>query len=332
MILSLGFGLVAAIGISQLMKAKNLNATPPAQEMGTVMVASADINVKAVLDETCVKLENWPKAIIPEGVATSLEDITDMSTRERLSPGAPIFKDKLIHKNQKIEIDIPEGQKLVSVKVSAEDHFAGLLNPGDKVDVIGLFKRRKKDGTQQTMSRTFLKALQVFSINSRMTNDRGMENEPAANNGSVIVGVLVNEKQAEEIFFVQRTGTLKLVLRGEPTESDNDVEDLSDIMNMEDTESMLDEDGGPAPPRNAASQVVASPDSMIIFKGQMGEKYIVAQGDIPQKVATASVDNDGLGKPVPASEASRGFGDDDDDFNGSEENNRRIEEDQYRSQ
>lgn len=329
MILSLGFGLVAAIGISQLMKAKNLNATPPAQEMGPVMVASGDIDVKAVLDETCVKLENWPKSIIPPGVATSLEEITDMSTRERLSPGAPIFKDKLIHKNQKIEIDIPEGMKLVSVKVPPEDHVCGLLNPGDKVDVIGLFKRRKKDGTQQTMSRTFLKALQVFSINSRMTNDRGMEDEPAANNGSVIVGVLVNEKQAEEIFFVQRTGSLKLVIRGEATESDNEVEDISDIMNMETTESVAEEEGPPL--RNLPLQI-AAPESMIIFKGQSGEKYIVAQGDIPKKIESAAIDPDGLGRPVPASEAPRGFGDDDDDFNGREENNRRIEEDQYRSQ
>lgn len=330
MILSLGFGLVAAIGISQLMKANKVNANQPVQEMGPVLVAGEVIGMKTILSEEHVRLENWPKSIIPEGVATSLEDITDMSAIKPLSKGAPIFKDDMIHKNKSIGIEIPEGFKVVSIKVNAEDHSAGLLNPGDRVDVMGLFKRRNpKDGSEQTLSRTFLKALQVFSIDGRLSAISRLDEENKNNTGgNVIVGVLVSEKQAEEIFWVQKTGNIKLVMRGDPNSSDEDYETLNDIMEMTGAGDLSSEE---MDQQVAMMRETNQPTSMVIWRGDKAVKVIIEDGELPQAIGTTQ-ETGFTGPPIDPEDAQREIDDDEDDFDGRKENNRRSEEDQSRSE
>jgi len=105
-----------------------------------------------------------------------------------------------------------KGFKLVAIKVSGDDTMSGLLNPGDKVDIMGFFKKRNRNGQTQTTSRTFLKGLRVFSVNGRT---RAGDREESISSGSAIVSVLVNEKQSEDIYFAQQTGEIKLVMRGE---------------------------------------------------------------------------------------------------------------------
>ena len=330
MILSLGFGLVAAIGISQLMKANKATAQQPVQEMAPVLVAADVIGMKTILTDEHVRLENWPKSIVPEGVVTSLDDIKDMAAFKPLSKGAPIFKDDIRHKNESTGIQIPPGFKVVSIKVNAEDHGYGMLNPGDRVDIMGLFKtRNKKDGSEQTLTRTFLKALQVFSIDGRLSAVRDLDSEETQNSGNVIVGLLVTEKQAEQIFFVQRTGNIKLVFRGDPNESDNDVEDLEDIMNME-NEAIASDDAQQANPGidpQIAHQMVQEAPSMIVYKAGEPVKVIFEPGELPQQVGTsqqpAFVD-----PAMGPSDSQREADDDEDDFDGIMENDSDAEEDQ----
>ena len=355
MILSLGFGLVAAIGISQVMRANNANAQP-LQEMGPVLVAGDFLDMKTDLTEENVRIENWPAAIIPEDAATSLEDIKDMSLQVRMSKGMPIVKSTLIHKNSKSVIQIPEGYKVVAIKVSGDDMIGGLLNPGDKVDVIGLFKKKGRDGQQQTISRTFLKALRVFSVNNKLSAN--IDRQETTTSGSAIVGVLVTEKQSEEIVYVQKTGDIKLVLRGEYVEGDNDVESIEDIMQLD--ESVAGNDGSegnnPASFASSASSSAAAavsglfqqyaqaavgapaePTSVIVWKGGEVEKYIIAEGEVPQRIGSGEAAvpplAPALSQPIPASnlEDSEAL-EDEDDFDGGAENDRDAEEDQYPSQ
>ena len=73
MILSMGFGLIAAIGISQVM-GRSKGSNQPAQKMAPVLVAADHLDMNVLLTEENVKIENWPEAIIPEDAAVALED------------------------------------------------------------------------------------------------------------------------------------------------------------------------------------------------------------------------------------------------------------------
>ena len=312
MIVSMGFGLVAAIGISQVMVGKN-KAQQPAIQMAPILVAKTDVDIKALLTEENVTIENWPASIIPENAATDIEEIKDNVTMSRLSKGMPIMKSAIINKSQGGKINIPDGFKVVAIKVNADDTLNGLLSPGDRVDVIGLFKR--SDRTQTT--RTFLKGLRVFSIGNQTV---AIADRSKGGGGSAIVGVIVTEKQSEEIYFVQRTGQIKLALRGEETVNDTKPENINDIM---ETESFAEEKPADL---NVPKVIVdrnmraGSQGSMIVWQGRSPEKINFQSGSVPI--------SEGSNERKRSSEANEeDFGDSD----GSEDIDRGLEQDQYLS-
>ncbi|MFT5300295.1 MAG: Flp pilus assembly protein CpaB [Mariniblastus sp.] len=328
MILSMGFGLIAAIGISQVM-GRSSSEGAPVTEMGTVLVAADDWDIKTHLTEEHVKLENWPLSIIPEDAVTTIEEIADMGSLTRLSKGMPIVKSTIVPVKLLGRLDIPEGLKVVAIKVSGDDLIGGLLSAGDKVDVIGLFKKRV-NGETQTSTRTFLKALRVFSVNNEMA---ARENRTeGGSSSSAVVGVLVTEKQSEDIVYVQKTGEIKLVLRGDHVSTDDIVQDLSDIMKW-DTEEPEKEEAEPgAPPKTNLLSMFGnnksdqrSSGSMIIWEGNQPRKVSFKNGSIPTNVTEAPFPpSQGRSDNEPADEDTAA------EFDGSTEIDRGIEQDQYR--
>lgn len=226
LVLSIGFGLLAAIGISQVMK--NNVVADTSEPMGQVVLAASSLILNTELTEENVKIATWRTSIIPPEAITSLEEIKDMVNITPLSQGLPIVKGAIQHKSAGTGPPIPNGMKVVAVRVSADDTIGNLLNPGNKVDVIGVFKQRDPNTNHTTTnSRTFLKALQVYSIGNKTQVDI----TKSQGNGSAnsIVGLLVTEKQSEALVFVQDTGSIKLVLRGDDAENDGEVGRLEDI-------------------------------------------------------------------------------------------------------
>ncbi len=278
MILSMGFGLIAAIGISQVMGRSKANAQPVVP-MGPVLVAAEHLDMYTKLNEENVKLENWPENIIPGDAITSIEDIANNVTLARLSKGMPLVASAVVDEKQRSVIEIPEGFKVVAIKASGDSTIAGLLNAGDKVDIIGYFSKRGRNGQMQSTSKTFLKGIRVFSINGSMKarSDRSAD----ASQASAIVSLLLNEKQSEDIYFAQQTGDIKLVMRGETETDDDEVEDLADLMDW-DSASQVEED--PNDDQPVASEAFSPPRNnsvMVIWNGSTPEMYSFGENSIP---------------------------------------------------
>ncbi len=319
MILSMGFGLIAAIGISQVM-GRNNGPVVAAPKMGPVLVAAAALDHKALLNEENVRIENWPIEIIPENAATTIDQITDMAIRTRMSKGLPIMMTDLVNKNEVSRLNIPEGYKVVAIKVSEDDTIAGLLNPGDKVDVIGLFKTSSRTGEKRTFSKTFLKALRVFSVNSQMTANTGSRTE-SSTRGNAIVGVLVTEKQSEAIVYVQKTGTLKLVLRGDNMdEEDNNDEDLLAFGFPDQDQDDIDE--AKSDSEEQTMSISYNSSSMVIWEGNDPETFTFKAGSLPEPSSRSRMSRDNGQEADSSEEGSDSF----------DESDRGLEEDQYRGE
>ena len=158
MFVSLGFGLVAAIGISQVMGrggagGGNVRTSP-------VVVAVDFLDINTELTDERVKVEQWPANIIPENAVRSMEETSNKSSVRAIPKGAPIFKDDIIDKNKAHDLVLKEGQRLISIKVGAEQIANGLMKPGDRVDIIGTFTSNG-GGNSSSFSTTFLKNIQV---------------------------------------------------------------------------------------------------------------------------------------------------------------------------
>jgi len=282
MILSMGFGLIAAIGISQVM-GRTSGPVAAGPKLAPVLVANQHLDHNSLLNETNVTVENWPVEIIPETAASSLDQIKDMATRSQMSKGLPVMLPLLVHKNEMQDLHIPKGMKVFAIKVAEDDTIAGLLNPGDKVDMIGRF--RVKDGSG-FYAKTFLQGLRVFAVNSEMTAQSGNRTENSTR-GAAIVSVLVTPRQAEAIYQVQVTGALKLILRGDYFMEGDDKE----VLEIGD---MLDPNGGKngqmasqQPPKTELSSGTPSlsapaAESMIVWNGFEPVKTVFQSGALPE--------------------------------------------------
>lgn len=224
-------GLIASISISQVIERNN---NPGEVPMGELFVAVTDIDIGAKLDATNVKLDKWPKDRIPEGAINKVEDLKDKFPRVRLYAGEPILTAKLMDSNSGVDraTKIPEGYRVVSVKVTMDEVVSGLVQPGDRVDVVMFV--RKNDEIGKTAAHTILKEVRVFAINSET------ERSTDANGDQMVaktVSLLVKPNQVESVMLAAELGKLRLSLRrpNDTTEMhDDDGTDIEELLGSTD--------------------------------------------------------------------------------------------------
>ena len=136
--LALGCGLVAALGINQMM-AKQGPVTINAGETRDIYVTLKDINTNDLVAADALKLEPWPKDKVPPDAIEKLDDVVGRRARTKLFAGEPVRDAKLLEKGDAglgAADSIPDGFRVVSVRVDAVKSSGNLIKPGDRVDVI----------------------------------------------------------------------------------------------------------------------------------------------------------------------------------------------------
>ena len=351
MLISLGFGLVAAVGISQVM-GRNNNTGGEKTNLVPVVVAVDFLDHDAELNEKTVRVEQWPAAIVPENSARSLEDINNKAVTTRINKGNPISLADLIDVSQVQRIAIPFGYKVIAIKVTADDVVSGLVKPGDHVDLIGVFESNKSGGDSTTTSKTFMKNIRVFSVNGTTQKEAGPR-KASGSGGESILGLLVTAKKAEQIVLVQRVAALRVVLgdgsnpslENIAAESETDSENLEQngLTDLIPGLSNLIGNFKPAQPisqPNAEPAQPSGPDFVATYwNGSEGvrvgfdKKGQIIVPDDPQassamKSASAAFQQQSM------QQATEGGSDGSDDVksSGSSEGNNSSEEDQYPKQ
>ncbi len=133
LLLALGCGLVASIGISQVIESRN-RAAQPAMEKEPIYVATQDIKVNQPLTPQIVTLEEWPKEKIPADAIRDLKEIQGQRSGTTILAGEPLRKAKFAM-DKRID-EIPAGYRVVAVPADAVSAAGYLLQPGDRVDVL----------------------------------------------------------------------------------------------------------------------------------------------------------------------------------------------------
>jgi Flp pilus assembly protein CpaB len=172
------------------------------------MVALDHLDAYAELTEEKVVIENWPASLVPPDAVTSFEETKDKLLNCRVAKKMPVLKQMVVNRNEVSRLAIPKNYKVLGIKLPADDVLAGLLSPGDVVDLIGVFTTDKKN----KISRTFLTSIRVFSVNNKTAPD--MDRSKGSSQGAV-VGVLLTKTQAEKLILAQKVAQIKLVLRSE---------------------------------------------------------------------------------------------------------------------
>ncbi len=206
-LIALGCGLVASIAISQVME-RGSRSGGGVLETTQIYVATNDIDVNEQLNATNVRVEDWPKSKVPEGSIVNLEQITDHFARVRFYEGEPILQAKLANEIDGPAIKIPEGFRVCSLKVRMDTAVSGLVNPGDRVDIIGYF--RKSQDIPRTGTRAILHNVRVFAVNSETEQEMDPEGKTIV---AKTISLLVEQRQVAKLVLATELGTLRLALR-----------------------------------------------------------------------------------------------------------------------
>jgi pilus assembly protein CpaB len=208
--LALGCGLVASIGISQVMEGNKNRG--PAIETTSIYVALHNINVGDPIDATMVSLQEWPKGKVPPGSLTSLEDVEGRRPRTSIIAGEPILDAKLLAQGEFSDplTSLGEGMRLATISVDAEKSVAGLLSPGDHVDIQLFVRADPRAGIPEATTKIFLQNIRVFAIEQAV--QRSADGGEARSIPKT-VSLQVTPEQATKIDFAQHIGELSLIPR-----------------------------------------------------------------------------------------------------------------------
>jgi len=214
LLLALGCGLVASIGISQVLDRRN-HDTEPAVEKEPIYVALKDIKVNdPIVTDKNVKLEEWPKDRIPSDAIRDSKDYQGQRAGGLILAGEPIRKAKFAIDNRVTEI--PKGYRVEAVQSDAVSATGNLLQPGDRVDVLLTVKN--VGNTANQFAKTILQDVKVFAVNEQWRPTEGNKSDESIS--AKTVSLLLTPAQAQVVYLAEAMGRIRLVLRNP---DDNEV-------------------------------------------------------------------------------------------------------------
>ncbi len=241
LVLALGCGLVASIGITQVMAKRDDGGNGDAGETQAILVALDEIPQWTPLSAQHLKLEPWPADKIPEGALTNIEDVEGRRTRTKIYAGDTILETKLfgVGANEHgATMMIPKGYRVVTVKVDAVSGGSGLILPGDRVDVAVVLRADRSKGIPEATTKTFLQDVKVFAVNDQFQVDSSTDDKTIT---AKTVALLVTPEQAQMVMVAAESGKIQLVMRSPDEEAQDNISSIS-LSQILDTDSGSDRD------------------------------------------------------------------------------------------
>jgi pilus assembly protein CpaB len=222
--LALGCGLVASIGISQVMDRNNSGHAKI--ETVPIYVAQHNINLGDPIDIKMLSLQEWPKDKVPRGAISKPEDLKGRRPRTAIIEGEPILEGKLMAPGQVANPigQIQKGMRLKTIAVDAEKSAAGLLGPGDRVDVQLFVRKDQKTGVETAKSKIILQNIRVFAVDQTVQRsaDGGEEKTIAKT-----VSLMLTPEQASKLSLAEQIGEISLIPRNPDDEAATDYQEFT---------------------------------------------------------------------------------------------------------
>ena len=198
-----------------------------------VLVSRDYIPPNSIIKEEMLKVVKVPLQFRQPGALTSLDSLVDEKGKNIYSTIVPIMIEeqvvttKLIslQKQARLSLIIPEGKGAISLAVNKVSGIAGLIKPGDYVNLIATFQYEKKN-RPATKTVTLLQNLLVLAVNKKMIGTPVIPVIPKRKDEkkyevNVIeeelhtITLSVTPQESEKIVFAAHQGDIMLYLKGE---------------------------------------------------------------------------------------------------------------------
>ena len=229
-------GVVAFLGMGREEPQQQVTGQvePPVEEQIDVLSAAANLSPGTLIQPSDLIWQPWPKANLadtfvskpremPADQASALMNTVSGSVvRLGIGKGQPIVAGAIIKPGEKgfLAAILAPGKRAISINISTSSGGAGLIVPGDRVDVLLSLavkvKQRGGDETDRRATETYIPDLRLIALDQKVSVD---PKEPIVGRTATLE---VTPHQAEMLALGEDLGRMSLSLRSvqsDPTDS-----------------------------------------------------------------------------------------------------------------
>lgn len=190
----------------------------PAVELGSLVVPTKQLPFGTTISKDFLKSVPWPKASIPQGAFTSIDEIFEGAAApgDRIAlvlipQGEPVTRAKISGFGAKptLSRQVESGKRAISIRVDDVVGVSGFVLPGDRVDIM--LTRRIGAGADNLVTEILLQDIAILGVDQ--TADQASDKPIVARTATVAV----TPEEAQKLALAQQAGTLSLALRGTET-------------------------------------------------------------------------------------------------------------------
>ena len=194
-------------------------AAPEPVQRKAVLVAAADLAVGTFVPPDALRWQDWPDVAVPATYLVRGEadekQFEGAVVRLPLTTGQPLTVSHVVKSGERgfLAAVLEPGMRAISVPVDEAAGNAGLVFPGDRVDLI-LTQTLSADGDpagSRRVSETVLEDLRVIAMGRRLSN--GGAEEGGAGQQARTATLEATPAAAEKVALVAELGKLALSLR-----------------------------------------------------------------------------------------------------------------------
>src|SRR5215470_15484726 len=205
-----------------------------------VVVANTDLTYGTKLDQSQLRVVNFPKESVPEGAYSDMDSVLGNTTKVFLAAREPVLQSKLSTVGGGLSMMVRPTMRASSVDVRLSSSVSGFIVPGDKVDVLVTVDQQ--GGPQEAITKTILQNMEVLAAGPK-TQQKEKEDKPS---DMQTVTLLVDPLGAEKLANGMHEGKIHLTLRNP---EDQDTLSLAALS----TRQVLGSSAAPAPVTRAPS-------------------------------------------------------------------------------
>lgn len=226
MLLAVFIALLAAGGVYVYIKGVEKKAQQVQVKNVPVVLAKEAIPARTVIEAKMLDVKQLPEPAVTADMIKDPKEIEGKVTTSAIIVGEIIQRPKIAAKGAGMGLSfiVPHGKRALTIKTDDVQGVAGLIKPGDFVDVLSTFDIPKQTSDKSSQSQateslavTVLQNAQVLALD-QMMEARPPEQDAAKQATSApqlyaLVTLAVLPKEAERVHLLFQKGPLRLTLR-----------------------------------------------------------------------------------------------------------------------
>lgn len=206
--LALLLALSAGILVYQWMQAKSGPGRAQAVRTAPLVVAARDLPAGARLTPDMLRLQNYPEAMLPAQRYATAKEVEGRILASGMSANEPLTPSRLAGEAASggISAVITPGKRAMAVKGNKVMGLAGLIRPGNMVDVLVTLPL--DDKSQRSMTKVVLENVPVLAAGSQLASDK----DEAAQLADIYT-LELTPQESEKVALASTQGSLHFALR-----------------------------------------------------------------------------------------------------------------------